>query len=126
MYDKNNVFAKIARSEIPTNKICENEHALSFYDVNPVAETHVLIIPKGEYKNMFDFLHNAAAIEQSAFWDCVKETARKMNCDDACNVIANVGRGTFFYQSVPHFHIHIIAGEKNQYFSDIAQYKQLK
>lgn len=121
MYDKNNVFAKIVRGEIPTNKICENEHALSFYDVNPVAETHVLIIPKGEYKNMFDFLHNATAIEQSAFWDCVKETACKMNCDDACNVIANVGRGTFFYQSVPHFHIHIIAGEKKQDFSDIAQ-----
>lgn len=121
MYDKNNVFAKIVRGEIPTNKIYENEHALSFYDVNPVAETHVLIIPKGEYKNMFDFLHNATTIEQSAFWDCVKETARKMNCDDACNVIANVGRGTFFYQSVPHFHIHIIAGEKKQDFSDIAQ-----
>ena len=121
MYDKNNVFAKIVRGEIPTNKICENEHALSFYDVNPVAKTHVLIIPKGEYKNMFDFLHNASADEQSAFWACVKDTAHEMKCDDACNHIANVGRGTFFYQTVPHFHLHIIAGEKMQDFSDIAQ-----
>lgn len=121
MYDKNNVFAKIARGDIPTNKIYENTHALSFYDVNPVAQTHVLIIPKGEYENMFDFLHNASTEEQASFWDCVKETAKKMNCDNACNVIANVGRGTFFYQSVPHFHLHIIAGEKLQDFSDIAQ-----
>ena len=81
MYDKNNIFAKIARGEVPTNKICENTHALSFYDVNPVAQTHVLIIPKGEYENLFDFLHNASTEEQASFWDCVKETAREMNCD---------------------------------------------
>ena len=121
MYDKNNVFAKIIRGEIPANKVCENEFAMSFYDVNPVAKTHVLVVPRGEYVNMFDFLHNATDAEQVGFWNCVKETARTVNCDDACNVIANVGRGTFFYQSVPHFHMHIIAGEKIQDFSDMAQ-----
>ena len=34
-YDKNNIFAKILRSEIPCKKIYENEYILSFYDVNP-------------------------------------------------------------------------------------------
>ena len=34
-YDKNNIFAKILRSEVPCNKIYENEYVLSFYDVNP-------------------------------------------------------------------------------------------
>ena len=41
MYDKNNVFAKIVRGEIPATKVYENEHAMSFHDVNPVFETHV-------------------------------------------------------------------------------------
>ena len=34
-YDKNNIFAKILRKEIPSKIIFENEHVLSFYDVNP-------------------------------------------------------------------------------------------
>ena len=54
MYDKNNVFAKIIRGEIPCNRVYENDFAMSFYDVNPIASTHVLVVPKGEYKNMFD------------------------------------------------------------------------
>lgn len=121
MYDKNNVFAKIIRGEIPCKLVHDNEYAMSFYDVNPVAETHVLVVPKGEYINMFDFLHNASVTEQTAFWACVTETARTVKCDAACNVFTNVGRGPFFYQSVPHFHVHIISGEKKQNFADIIQ-----
>lgn len=121
MYDNNNVFAKIIRGEIPCKKIVENEHAISFYDVNPVAKTHVLIIPKGEYVNMFDFISAASATEQADFWAVVHETAKIMGCDKNCNIITNVGEGTFFYQSVPHFHVHIIAGEKLQDFADTAK-----
>lgn len=121
MYDQNNVFAKIVRGEIPAKKIFENAHAMSFYDVNPVAKTHVLIIPKGEYTNMFDFLSSAAPVEQADFWAAVQATAKMLNCDKNCNILTNVGQGTFFYQSVPHFHVHIIAGEKLQDFADIAK-----
>lgn len=121
MYDNNNVFAKIIRGEIPAKKIFENEHAISFYDANPVAKTHVLIIPKGKYVNMFDFLSSSSPVEQSDFWAAVHETAKLMGCDQGCNILTNVGKGTFFYQSVPHFHVHIIAGEKLQDFADIAK-----
>ncbi|MBO5834226.1 MAG: HIT domain-containing protein [Alphaproteobacteria bacterium] len=111
MYDNNNVFAKIVRGEIPANKICENEHALSFYDVNPVATTHALVIPKGEYTDMLDFVSNASADEQIKYWDCFRQTAQKINACENCNIVANVGRGVYFAQSVPHFHTHIIAGQ---------------
>jgi diadenosine tetraphosphate (Ap4A) HIT family hydrolase len=121
MYDKNNVFAKIIRGEIPCKRVWENDFAISFYDLNPVAQTHILIIPKGEYINMFDFVNNASAEEQAGFWACLTETARNANCIDGCNVWSNVGEGTFFYQSVPHFHIHLIAGDKKQEFADVAK-----
>ena len=121
MYDKNNIFAKIVRGEIPCNPVYENEFAMSFYDVNPVAKTHVLVIPKGEYTNMFEFVKNASVEEQVGFWSCLTETANMLNCIDGCNVWTNVGEGTFFYQSVPHFHMHVIAGDKTQEFSDIAK-----
>ena len=47
-YDKNNIFAKILRGEIPlkpSEKIYENEFVLSFYDINPKKKVHALIIP---------------------------------------------------------------------------------
>ena len=45
-YDEQNVFAKILRGEIPCTKIDEDDHCLSFVDVNPQAPVHVLVIPK--------------------------------------------------------------------------------
>ena len=119
MYDKDNVFAKIARGEIPCKPIAQNEYALSFPDVSPVAETHVLVIPRGEYRNIFEFTRNASAAEQAGFWEIFNKTAEIVGADRGCNVIANVGMGTFFYQSVPHFHMHIIAGRRLKDFADI-------
>ena len=61
-YDKNNIFAKILRKEIPCKKIFENEHVLSFHDINPQKKIHALVIPKGEYIDLDDF--NARASDQ--------------------------------------------------------------
>ena len=48
-YDNSNVFAKILRSEIPCELVDEDEHTLSFRDINPQAPVHVLVIPKKPY-----------------------------------------------------------------------------
>ena len=42
-YDKNNIFAKILRGEIPCKKVYENEYVLSFYDINPQKKIHILL-----------------------------------------------------------------------------------
>ena len=54
-YDKNNIFAKILRKEIPCNKVYENEFILAFHDINPQKKIHILVIPKGEYVDLDDF-----------------------------------------------------------------------
>ena len=46
-YDDQNIFAKILRSEIPCNKIYEDDYIFSFYDINPQKKIHALVIPKG-------------------------------------------------------------------------------
>ena len=51
-YDKNNIFAKILRGEIPCKKVYENDHVLAFHDINPQKKVHVLVIPKGEYVDL--------------------------------------------------------------------------
>ena len=45
-YDDQNIFAKILRGEIPNKTVAETEHSLAFEDINPVAPTHVLVIPR--------------------------------------------------------------------------------
>ena len=59
-YDKNNIFAKILRGEIPCKKVYENDHVLAFHDINPQKKVHVLVIPKGEYEDLDDFTANAS------------------------------------------------------------------
>ena len=40
------IFCKIARGEIPSNKVYEDDDMLAFHDINPMAKVHVLVIPK--------------------------------------------------------------------------------
>ena len=121
MYDVNNVFAKMIRGEIPTNKVCENDFAISFYDINPMFKTHVLVIPKGQYQNILDFAKNASADEQAGFWDCFAQTAGKLGINCEFNCLANAGANApFVKQSVFHFHLHLVAGERTPAFDEMA------
>jgi histidine triad (HIT) family protein len=72
-YDKENIFAKILRGEIPCDKIYEDEYILSFKDISPQAKTHVLIIPKDPYIDVSDFLQNADNQYQTNFWQSVNK-----------------------------------------------------
>ncbi len=119
MYDKNNVFAKMIRNEIPTNKVSENEYAMSFYDINPMFDTHVLVIPKGEYKNILDFTKNATTEEVIGFWECFNKTAEKLGVSCEFNCVANAGANApFIKQSVFHFHLHLVSGERKPAFHE--------
>ncbi len=122
MYDNNNVFAKMIRGEIPCNKILENEYAMSFHDINPLFETHVLVIPKGPYKNILDFTTNATPDEQAGFWACFRETAAKLGIDGAFNILANAGADApFVPQSVFHFHMHLVHGPRRPSFDNMME-----
>jgi len=120
MYDNNNVFAKIIRGEIPCKKICENEFAISFHDVNPMFKMHALVIPKGPYKNILDFVQNASAAEQAGFWKCFAQTAAVLGINADFNILANAGENApFVKQSVFHFHLHLVAGARQNAFKDL-------
>ena len=74
-YDSNNIFAKILRGEIPCQKIDEDEHTLSFADINPQAPVHILVIPKGAYCDWADFAATASAAEMAAFTKAIHRVA---------------------------------------------------
>jgi histidine triad (HIT) family protein len=108
-YDKNNVFAKILRGEIPCAKVYEDKSALAFKDINPQAPVHVLVIPKGAYVSMDDFAENASDSEIAGFFRVVGRVARELGAVEAgYRFLSNCGRDA--HQEVPHFHVHVFAG----------------
>ena len=110
IYDINNVFAKILRGEIPCKKLDECPHTLTFYDINPQAPIHVLVIPKGLYIDMNDFSNSASVEEQAAFVSAIGRAAKLTGAfKKGYRIISNVG--TFGHQEVPHLHVHILGGE---------------
>ena len=110
LYDVNNIFAKILRSEVPSNKILENEHALAFSDINPQAPIHILVIPKNPYINFYDFTKHAPTKEQESFWKLVNEIIEHYKVEvEGFRIITNSGNNG--NQDVPHFHIHFLAGD---------------
>jgi len=112
-YDKENIFAKIIRGEIPCDKIYEDDYALSFEDIRPQAPSHTLIIPKGEYTDMNDFSANASDEEIVGFNRAVAIVADKLGISEQSGgngyrLIANSGKDS--HQEVPHLHFHLLAG----------------
>jgi len=108
-YDKNNIFAKILKGEIPCNKVYEDEFALAFHDINPQAPVHVLVIPKGEYVSWADFSASAPDDVIAGFIRAVGATAKELGLgQDGYRALANSGRNA--NQEVPHLHIHIFGG----------------
>ena len=70
-YDRNNVFARILRGEIPCKKVYEDEHVLAFHDARPQTPTHILVIPKGAYVSLADFSAKASDVEIAALFRAV-------------------------------------------------------
>jgi histidine triad (HIT) family protein len=108
-YDRDNVFAKILRGEIPCQRVYEDDHALAFRDINPLAPIHVLVIPKAEFVSMDDFSAQASPEQISGFFRAVGEVARRLGLDrSGYRFLAN--SGVHGQQEVPHFHVHIFGG----------------
>ena len=112
-YDKNNIFAKILRGEIPCKKIYENDFVLSFYDISPQKKIHALVIPKGSYIDLDDFINNAKEIEILEFFKAITHVAKLLkvsSVDGGYRTLSNINKNGG--QEVPHLHFHIFGGEK--------------
>jgi diadenosine tetraphosphate (Ap4A) HIT family hydrolase len=108
-YDRNNIFARILRGEIPCNKVYEDAHVLAFHDISPQSPTHVLVIPKGEYVSFDDFSQNASAEEIAALVRAVGRIAREQGvAESGYRILANTGPAA--HQEVQHVHVHLFGG----------------
>ena len=113
-YNKNNIFAKILKKEIPCKKIFENNHVLSFHDINPQKKIHALIIPKGEYIDLDDFNNRASDQEIVALSKAITEVSKILgiSTDTGKGYRALTNLSEDGGQEVPHLHFHLFGGEK--------------
>ena len=108
-YDDGNVFARILRGEIPCKKVYEDEFALAFHDINPLAPVHVLVIPKGRYVSFADFAAMADDETVAGFFKAANTVARELGLEPSgYRILANTGRDG--NQEIDHFHLHVFGG----------------
>lgn len=110
-YDKNNIFAKIIRGDLPAQKIYEDDNVLAFNDISRASPVHVLVVPKGEYIDYNDFVTKANAEIVVDFFKKISQIAKELNIvNDGFRLITNNGSNA--HQTVKHFHVHLLAGKK--------------
>lgn len=108
-YDPDNIFAKILRGEIPSTRVYEDEWAVAFEDIAPVAPIHVLVVPRGAYVSWDDFSQNAPAQEVAGYVKAIGNVARQLGLvEDGYRLINNIGPNGG--QIVPHLHVHLLGG----------------
>jgi histidine triad (HIT) family protein len=104
-YDRNNVFARILRGEIPSHRVYEDDLTLAFMDVMPQADGHTLIIPKVEAENLLDTPPEAL----SAVVLTTQRVARAVRkAFDAPGILIAQLNGLTAGQSVFHMHFHVV------------------
>jgi histidine triad (HIT) family protein len=110
MQDKECIFCKIAADELEAEVVFQDELVTAFRDINPVAPTHILIIPNQHIVNTNEVkLENEA--EVARMLTVVPELARKEGVDESgYRLIMNTGPDG--NQVVLHMHLHLIGGQK--------------
>lgn len=108
-YDDGNIFARILRNEIPSSRVYEDEWAVAFHDIAPVAPQHILVIPRGAYVSWDDFTARGSDAEIAGFVRAVGHVAREAGLvAPGYRLLANIGGDAG--QEVPHLHVHIFGG----------------
>jgi histidine triad (HIT) family protein len=102
------IFCRIVRGEIPSQKVFENEQIIIFKDINPVAPTHLLAIPKQHIDNICDPKLLDCSLTTGLF-EGVQSVAAELGLTaNGFRGVINFGRDAG--EAVPHLHFHIIAG----------------
>lgn len=105
-YDQDNIFAKILRKELTADIVYENDHVLAFHDKYPKEKVHVIIIPKGSYKDYVDFITHAAPLEQLAFSKGIVAVCESLKLS---HFVLLTRKGSQSGQEIFHYHVHILS-----------------
>lgn len=104
----NCIFCKIANGEIPSKKVYEDESVAAFYDIEPQAPVHVLIIPKAHFSSTLGLSDDTAQVVGNMVL-AANKIAKELGVDESgFRLVMNTGRDAG--QTVPHLHMHLMGG----------------
>ena len=95
------IFTRIAKGEIPSYKVAENEDYYAFLDIAPLAEGHTLVIPKNIEK---DYVFDLPQELYAGLWEFAAKVAKAQKMAIPC---ARIGVAVLGME-VPHTHIHLV------------------
>ncbi len=95
------IFTKIAKGEIPSYKVAENDEFYAFLDISPLAEGHTLVIPKNVED---DYIFNLDPATYEGLWAFARKVAVALKAAVPCKRVGVAVLG----MEVPHTHIHLV------------------
>ncbi|MBO7603001.1 MAG: HIT family protein [Bacteroidales bacterium] len=95
------IFTKIAKGEIPSWKVAENDEFYAFLDINPLAEGHTLVIPKNVED---DYIFHLDEATYAGLWAFARKVALALKAAVPCKRVGVAVLG----MEVPHTHIHLV------------------
>ncbi|MBQ1835339.1 MAG: histidine triad nucleotide-binding protein [Oscillospiraceae bacterium] len=102
----NCLFCKIIAGDIPSKKAYEDDLCLAFYDIDPQAPVHFLVIPKEHIGSVAEVTADNSAVVAHIF-EVIAKLTREMGIE-SYRVVSNIGEQAG--QSVRHLHFHVLAG----------------
>ena len=100
------LFCAIAAGEIPSKKVYEDDLCYAFYDIDPQAPVHFLVIPKAHIGSVAEVDGGNSAVVAHIF-EVIARVAKEQGLV-SYRVVSNIGEQAG--QSVPHLHFHVLAG----------------
>lgn len=101
------LFCKIARGEIPSKKVYEDDELFAFHDIHPAAPVHFMLIPKLHLSSLLEADERHAAL-LGKMLILAPKLAKEQGLENGFRTVINSGKGGG--QEVFHLHIHIIGG----------------
>lgn len=95
------IFTKIAKGEIPSYKVAEDDNYYAFLDISPLAEGHTLVIPKNVED---DYIFNLDSDVYAGLWAFARKVAVALKAAVPCKRVGVAVLG----MEVPHTHIHLV------------------
>ncbi len=103
------IFCKIIKGDIPSKKVYEDDLCYAFYDINPLAPTHFLVVPKQHLTSAAEITEENAALV-GHIYTVIAKLAKELGFAEGFRVVTNCG--AIAGQTVHHLHFHVLAGKE--------------
>src|SRR4051794_32344709 len=105
MPDADCLFCRIVAGELPATRVREDDRTVAFMDINPATRGHLLVVPRAHARDLLEVPPDDLAACAAAAQELAARISERLEADGV-NLLNSCGRAA--WQTVFHFHIHVI------------------